>query len=347
MRISKEDLEAVGRENQVPSEITDRLWNSLLVKDAGRPRFVAEHTAYYFGTMIVIAAMGWLMNSAWESFGGGGILLLAVFYAFCFARAGLRFWRTPSTKIPGGLLMTMAVSMTPLAVYGLERATGFWPQNDPGTYDGFHFWVKGGWILMELATIAVGLITIKFIRFPFLTAPIAFALWYLSMDLTPILFGEQYEYEAREWVSAGCGLIMILIAFLIDRRTKEDYAFWVYLFGVIAFWGGLSFMDSGNELGKFIYCLINIAMVFVSVLLQRKVFLVFGSLGVMGYLAHLSYAVFKDSILFPFALTVLGLGVIYAGMLYQRNRTRLETFLLRLIPAGLKPKLPGNRPTPI
>lgn len=346
MQITRKDFDAAANEAQLSAEQAEKFWVALAKSDLAQPKFVAEHVAFYFGAMIVIAAMGWLMNTAWESFGGEGILLLAVLYAFCFARAGLNFWHKEQFKLPGGLLMTMAVSMTPLAVYGLERLTGFWPQNDPGTYDGFHIWVKGGWIMMEVATIAAGLITIKFIRFPFLTAPIAFALWYLSMDLTPLLFGVHFDYETREWISAGCGLIIILIAYLIDRRTKEDYAFWGYLFGVIAFWGGLSFMDSDSELNKIIYCFINIVMIFVSVLLQRKVFLIFGSLGVMGYLGHLSYTVFKDSFLFPFALTFLGLAVIYAGVLYQRNRGRLENYLLSLVPEGLKQKLPSHRPNP-
>lgn len=35
--------------------------------------------------------------------------------------------------------------------------------------------------------IAIVLIALKFFRFPFSMAPIAFTLWYMSMDITPIL----------------------------------------------------------------------------------------------------------------------------------------------------------------
>ena len=42
---------------------------------------------------------------------------------------------------------------------------------------------------MEMATIAAGVIALWFFRFPFLTAPTAFVLWYVSMDLTPIISG--------------------------------------------------------------------------------------------------------------------------------------------------------------
>ena len=81
---------------------------------------------------------------------------------------------------------------------------------------------------------------------------------------------------------------MLVVAYWIDQRTSEDYSSWGYLFGLLAFWGGLSLMESGNQWNKFLYCLINVALMLLSVLLQRRVFIVFGALGVFGYLGYLS-----------------------------------------------------------
>jgi hypothetical protein len=62
---------------------------------------------------------------------------------------------------------------------------------------------------MEVGTIIAALITLKFIRFPFLTFPIAFSLWYMSMDLTPLLFGKpEFTWQQRLWVSLFFGLLM-------------------------------------------------------------------------------------------------------------------------------------------
>lgn len=67
---------------------------------------------------------------------------------------------------------------------------------------------------MELATVAAGLIALRFVRFPFVTAPIAFALWYMSMDLTPIIAGsDDFEWELRKQVSMWFGA-------LIHRRRR-------------------------------------------------------------------------------------------------------------------------------
>lgn len=345
MKISKQDLDAAVAEGLLSEAQAEKLWSAWERRQQEQPRFDLPHVAYYFGALIVIAAMGWFMTEAWEAFGGGGIFIIATLYALGFVLAGRTLWYEQKLRIPGGLLFTMAVCMTPLAIYGLERLTGIWPQGDPGAYQDFHVWIKGSWLLMELGTIAAGLIALKYVRFPFLTAPIAFALWYLSMDLTPLLFGQDtLVWEDRLWVSLWFGLAMLLAAYLIDRRTGEDYAFWLYLFGLLAFWCGLSLMESGSELGRFFYFLINLGLIGLSLLLQRRAFIVFGALGAFGYIGYLAHRVFEDSLLFPFVLSLIGIAVIYLGIKFQRYKDVLETAVLARIPDGVRRLMPANRP---
>ena len=310
MKISRADLEWAAAKGLLSPEQAAALWPALEQRAAGRARFDLAHVAYYTGALIVISAMTWFMTLGWDAFGGVGLFAIAVTYALGFLAIGRTLWLRPAYRVPGGLLVTAAVCMTPLAIYGLERATGLWLQGDPGSYRGLYEWVKGSWLLIELGTIIAALVALWFVRFPFLTAPLAFAGWYMSMDLAPLLFGQSdFGWDERLWVSLVFGLVMLAVAFLVDRRTEEDFAFWGYLFGLLAFWGGLSLMDGGGELARFVYCLINVGLMVVSVLLDRRVFLVFGALGVFGYLGHLAYVVFADSLLFPVALTALGLFV--------------------------------------
>jgi len=49
---------------------------------------------------------------------------------------------------------------------------------------------------MEVGTVAAGFVALRFFRFPFLAAPIAFALLFMSMDLTLLIYGSHY-YEAQ------------------------------------------------------------------------------------------------------------------------------------------------------
>ncbi len=344
MRVSRSDLDWAVSQGAITRDQVDRLWRALENRAAAHPKFDLAHVAYYLGALIVISAMGWFMTEAWERFGGGGILTIAVIYAVAFALAGRYLLDQSGLHVPGGLLVTMAVCMTPLAIYGLERLTGIWPQGDPGVYRGYHIWVKGSWLLMEAGTVLAGLVALAFVRFPFLTAPIAFSLWYMSMDLTPLLLGRaEFTWDERLWVSLSFGLAMLLVAYAIDRRTREDYAFWGYLFGLVAFWGGLSLLRSESELGRALYCIINVALMLLAVLLDRRAFMIFGALGVSGYLGHLAYRVFKDSLLFPFVLTLIGLGVIYLGVRYQRNRRIIDDAVRGLVPAGVRALLPPAR----
>jgi len=329
----------------ISSEQTERLWLNLQseTSTASTPKFDAENVAYYFGALVIIGAMGWFMNDAWDFLNGWGLAMVAVCYAVLFGLIGRRFWDTPHRRIPGGLLITVAVCMTPLAIYGVEKATGFWPVNNPGSYTRFHPYINGSWVIMEAGTVLAGLLALRKWRFPFLTAPIAYALWFASMDVPELFYATPLTWDEKKWFSLVFGLVMLGFTYVADlKRKHEDLAFWGYLFGLMAFWGGLTAMDSDSELGKFIYCLINLGLVAVSLILRRRTFIVFGKLGVFAYLGHLAHEVFKDSFAFPFALSFIGLGIIYLGILYSRKRDILE----RWIAARVLPRIGNLIPSP-
>ena len=347
IRVTWDDLKSAVADKVVTAEQADRLWDIFAHRTSARPRFDAAHVAYYAGAVIVLSAMGWFITEAWESLNGLGVTIIALAYATAFWMAGETLWKG-GLSTPGGLLFTLAVWMVPLAIHGLERGLNLWPQGDPGSYRDYYSWVKGSWLLMELGTIAAGGLAIWRRPFPFLTFPIAFALWFMSMDLTPMIFGKtEYSWEERKWVSLMFGLGVLLAAYLADlrNRLRQDFAFWGYLFGLLAFWGGLSMMNGGGEASQFVYCLINVALIVKSVLLRQRAFLVFGAIGVLGYLGHLWYRVFADSILFPVVLTMVGILLIYLGVLYQRHSKAIAERVQSLLPQALQDLIPPRART--
>jgi hypothetical protein len=346
MDVSKPDLDQAVADQIITAVQADRLWAAWSARadqPAPKAKFDLLHIAYYFGALLVIGAMGWFMTLAWESLGGPGIFAIATGYTLLFVFTGRALWKKPGLEVPGGLLITMAVCMTPLATYGLERWIGIWPDSDPGAYRDFHTYVKGGWLWMELETILAALLAMRFVRFPFLSAPLAFTLWYMSMDLAPILFGKALDWNGRAEVSAAVGAVMLLVGYLVDRRTRADFAFWLYLFGMFAFWGGMSSMSSDSELNKFVYFLINLALIGIGPLLGRRVFVVFGALGVMGYITYLSHRVFKDSIAFPFVLSFIGILILFVAVKYAKNRESIDRAVMNRVPAWLRKRLPKAR----
>lgn len=114
------------------------------------------------------------------------------------------------------------------------------------------------------------------------------------------------------------------------------FAFWLYLFGVLTFWGGLSGQHSDSEMAKFLYFSINLAMIGIGAILLRRVFVVFGAIGAAGYLGHLASTVFRDSWLFPISLTLIGLGIIYLGILWQRNEQAIGARMRSRLPMELR-----------
>ena len=343
MKVTRDELRKAGEACGLSPQQVDLLWERLKTNELqdGKPRLDAANLAYYVGALIVIGAMGWFMTRAWDLFGGPGITFTALLYGLCFAAGGSVLWRREQMRIPAGLLLTMAVCMIPLLTFGIERWTGFWPANDPGSYTNFHPYINGSWIVMEAATIVAGAVALWFWRFPFLTAPIAYALWYMSMDIADLVLGRQGLWNERAWISVAFGFVMLAVSYLVDLRGKSsDFAFWGYVLGLLTFWGGLTALDSHSEVGKLVYCGINVLLILLALMLRRRMFLIFGGLGVFLYLSHLAYDIFKDSMLFPIVLSCIGLAVMYLGVQCQRRgaeigrrfRARIAPYASSLIP---------------
>ncbi len=336
MKLNRTLLKDATEQGLLSEQQAEGLWVFLTERAAHAPGLQGTHVLYYLGGLIAIGAMTLFMTLGWERFGGWGILCIALAYA----AAGL--WLTESLlahrlPIPAGIAAAFVVALTPLAVYGLQSALGFWA--DGRVYRDYHRFVDWRWMLMELGTLACGAIMLWRYRLPFLVMPVAITLWYMSMDLAPFLVVENGSvWELSKLVSLYFGLLMVGLAFWVDLRTRYtlDYAFWLYLFGVLAFWGGLSSMSSNSELSKFFYLCINLLLIGIGTLLARRIFVICGGLGAAGYLGHLAHNVFEDSLLFPFALTLLGLGVIYLGILWQRHEARVSARLRGVLPSELR-----------
>ncbi|MGR6656791.1 DUF2157 domain-containing protein [Pseudomonas mosselii] len=308
-----------------------------------RASFQLAHVAFYFGALLIMGAMGWLLTEAWMRIGDGALLAIALLYIAGITLFALSLQRR-NQPVAAGVLAAVAVSIVPLAVFAIERLAGWWPLDDAqGDYHQYYTYVQGGWLAMEAATVLAGLLMLRLIPFPFIVMPIAVALWFMSMDLSEWFHGDLFSWEQRRTVSLWFGLGLLLVFLVIDGRTRRDYAFWGYLAGLAAFWGGLTLMDSGSEWGKALYCLINLGLMGLAVLLRRPVFMVFGAMGVAAYLGYLSYEVFADSLLFPVILTLIGLGVIGLGVLYQRRREALSEQLRAQLPERLLQLLPALR----
>ncbi len=312
------------------------------------PRFSFTHTLYYFGGLLAMGAMSLFMTLGWESFGAWGLLTICAAYLLVCLKVADAL-KTRQLPVPAGILATLAVVLVPLVVWCVQQLMGLWPPGGPQSYSAYHTHINWRWLTLEFATLAAGVVMLWRYRLPFMVMPVAVTLWYMSMDLASAMMqNEGFDWEFSRDVSLVFGLATCAIAVGVDLRcraatdpeARQDFAFWLYLFGALMFWGGLSLRDSNSEWGKLGYAAINVMLVFFGAAIGRRVFTVLGGLGVAGYLGYLSYQVFQDSLMFPLALSVLGLGVVALGIWWQRHEDALHTRLSAWVPAGLRPS-PG------
>jgi len=350
LRITRADLDrAVGNgtlSEQQAAELWST-WSAARTQDPDvAPRFSITHVFYYLGGMIAIGAMSLFMNIGWERFGPWALFGIAVAYGTgcILASRSLAERRLP---LPAGILATLAIVLVPVATWALQSAFGWWPPGGAGEhYRAFHTHIDWRWITLEFVTLMAAVIGLWRLRYPFMVMPLAVTLWYMSMDLARmIVFADRpgwNEWQYYRDFSLVFGLGMLAVAVWVDFRARQsfaqgrDFAFWLYLFGTLAFWSGLTMQNSSSELGKFVYLLINVGLVALGAVLGRRVFAVFGGLGIAVYLGHLAHRVFQGSLLFPFALTLVGLGILATGIWWQRNEARLSASMRRRLPVGWK-----------
>jgi hypothetical protein len=358
LKLDRDDLKHAAHAGLITSAQEQPLWDFLhqraLALPAGRdngPRFTFTNVLYYLGGMLAIGAMSVFMTLGWEGFGGWGVFFISLLYmGIAFKLAG-RF-ETQGLLVPMGIMAALIVVLVPLATWGVQHALGYWADaRHAQNYRQFHIFIDWRWTTLEFATLIAGALMLYRYKAPFLLMPVAVVLWYMSMDLVMLLLPpdvrpwSESEWLLRKWFSVCFGLIMLLGAFWVDLRARftRDYSFWLYLFGLLTFWCALTSLGSNQLAGKLVYLAINLALILIGAALVRRTFTVFGALGVAIVLGDLSWRMFKNSWLFPIALTLIGIAIIYAGIWWSRNEARLAARLRASLPADLRELIESRR----
>ena len=348
IRVERKHLNAAAEAEIISADQAQRLWAFLSsqapvsVREDG-PRFTLANVLYYLGGMLAIGALSLFMTLGWEGFGGWGVFFIALLYAGVAFKLAQRF-EAQGHLIPMGIMATLIVVLVPLAVWGMQHGLGLWAETDRiRGYRDYHVLIDWRWITLELITLAAAALMLYRYKAPFLLMPVAVTLWYMSMDLVMLLLPpdapwSESAWQFRKWFSLAFGAVMLLIALFVDLRSRmtKDYAFWLYLFGLLTFWCALTSLGSGQLSGKLIYLAINLVLVFTGAILVRRSFTVFGAIGIAIVLGDLSWRLFRDSWLFPIALTAIGIAIVYLGIWWNRNEARLATALQARLPADIR-----------
>ncbi len=315
--IDKEDLVKASKKIGLTNSQVDKLWENLQEVCLNKPKSGPSTSLLYLGAIIAFLSMTWLYTAHLENIYS---LFIAMVYGLVFFIAGFYFWHIKKLRVPGGVLSSLGIVMVPLIVYSLQNVMHWWPKSALKNYTGLYYWIHSAWVPMEICTLAVALIVLYFIRFPFITVIIYFTLSFTSMDAIYLFRGPEIDHGSYYCIaSITIGMFLNILGFILYRKDLNNFGFWSYLFGASLCWIGCTGWEIQTEWGYFLYFLMNCAFLFLSTFLHRKIFLFFGSLGIMYYMGHLTY-MYSDFIMFSYVLGAIGFSIIMIATFLMHSK---------------------------
>lgn len=317
-------------------------------KKFGRTRFNTTTLLMYLGALLAIVACSLFSTLAVKKWGMPMLLDMSLIYLM-FAVSIAIWLGQRGQAMASGIFATLSIALVSLSVFALQHVLGFWePVSHAAHYQEVYHGLDGRWLSIELATLLASALMLRGFRYGFLVMPLALTLWYMSMDILPPLLmqADLSMWSASAWllrkkICLVFGLLMLLLALLVDLRfhTEKDYGYWLYLFGTMSFWGALSTLVDGSLSAKLLFLALNFVMILVAALLARRVFAVFGGIGMVMVLGDLSWNLFKDSFTFMVVLILLGFSLIAAGIWWSKHEQIICRKLRQLLPSSLQSSL--------
>ena len=318
--------------------ITAEQRNALLALEREAPNasvevkrgFNAVTVAYWTGGIAVLCAFAWFLISRWEVLGPGGVLAVSLVYAMLLvvmasvlSRNGFRHAAAVST--------VLAVGMTPLVTWSLLTLTGWWDQFPELRYRGpvaAEFdWQNVRWLPIDLATILTALVALRTVRYGVLTLPIAIATCAIGVHGISLVFDVDVANQLGPRLAMLLAVVMLSIGYALDRATEEgeDYAIWFYAAGIVWTAGSiLGFWNRSAAIAAHSMLFLSVLFAVAALQMRRRLFLGAATIGFLGYLAYLTFDVFRKTLGYPILLATSGLVMILLAVWIQRRFPDLQ-----------------------
>jgi hypothetical protein len=276
------------------------------------------------GVLLVIGAHAWWSTTGYEAIGIGIVLALTLLWQVGFLAAAEWAKRAGHTLLEAGFA-TIVAFYTPLTIYSIERLFG--ADFDGNQFNDFYPWISGGWVFMELGSIAVAAALLYRYRRPLLALPITLFIGFLLMDATARFVGDGLDDEdTMKWIVLGGGIAVGLLGIALDYLGWRRFAFWPHLTSIWLVAWGLPFCTGEHTWSLFLVAAIDLL---VGVWLARLTYLAAG--GVIGWTAISMNA---HGAAFPFLLMAGGIVFIAGGIWLARADSPVRRWLAeRELPA--------------
>jgi hypothetical protein len=284
----------------------------------GRFRLNPATLVVYIGAFLVAVASIVFVALGWSDMGASqqfiwGTLAVAVPWGAAY---GLRRTGTPMA-VQGSIPLVIAGNVALLLfVYTLYRLAGWWPEHPdrPSSQD-----TTSQLMALDFGIAAVVAAGIAFwLRLPFMLLLASGAGWMAWLQIVDQIWSREGEDPILQ--ISLYGFALVALGFVVMWLGRRQDAFWLFLAGLaVAFlFVGIDAFDDALGPTGLLFLVMALAAIGVSLWLEFRVFLLFGAVGLYGWVSALIVETFGGSRVVAFALIVLGAVIVASGLAWQR-----------------------------
>lgn len=308
--------------------------------DKNSPAFNTTTVFYYVGAGLSSLALALLFGLTWSRFGAIGLLSTALTGLIILGVVLLKL-RKSHYIVPSSLIAFLITLVVPVIVYSAQILLGFWPESLD--FLSHHHGLSQLVLIIEIVTVIAALGLLLITHYPLLLLPITAATYFLTLTAAHLILGKIF-FDMASIITIWFGLVLIIIGLIVDIVTRhtKDYAFWPYLIGMISFWFVLMMRLMAGEVSDFFCFVIDLLLIGFGIAVSRKMFVIAGVIGCYFYVTHLVNQFVDDRWLVVGLFAVMGLGIIWLGIIWQKHEVVINQRVQKWLPQVLR-ELAENR----
>ena len=269
-----------------------------------------SHILYYVGGAVVFLGISVLIWQHWSALNSATKILSTLGSGVAAYIAAAFLSRNERLENVSRAFYFLSALVTPLGLHVTFDVAGF----DTGS-NGVQSLVSG----ILLVTFLLSYFAYR--KTVFTIFNIIFGTW-LFFSFTGFLVGSnpQFGWEFSAYRVLCTGLVYALLGYSLTETPQRALTGALYDFGVFCFLGAAlalgDWKPHQNGFWELIFPGLVFGVMFLSVYLKSKAFLTFGSIYLMAYILKITYEYFAQSLGWPLALVLTGLGLIAIGYLH-------------------------------
>lgn len=296
---------------------------------ADESRITPTTILIYLGVFLVVIASVVFVSLGWDDMGdiermiwGTAAVLLPWTTAYALRRSS-----QPLAEHGANVLLVLGALALMLFTYTLTNLLGWWPQRPLSGREYTQIQLdREQQILLVGQLLSVGVMSWFSLRYRSawmlaVSGIVGLIAWTQILDLW---WRADQTGEISPWKTAIYGIVLIGLGLVAHYLDWRQHGFVLLLLGLVftLFIYGIDDFDNPLGASGLAFLVVSMLAIVLSIYTEFRVFLIFGALGLYGWLSALVVKTFGGSRPVAFALVLLGALIVVIGLVWQhRHRT--------------------------